>query len=328
MVITEDVLKQIAWRIQIVPELSGCAVGFYGNLTCRTIGFPSCVTPNSENVAVIVEEVVGPERATASTNGVPVARASMHPLVTNRSRLGAELIGAGVSCALTAFSAVSVLGGVAAEVPTGGASSFLVIAGWSGLATGGIQCANGFVRVGAALADIDGNSLEVWDRNQVYSISILLVDALGVASAVGSLPYAVRNLWATMTRLRAFNAAKLSFDVLRRMNRLERLRAISQVFAEASRTNDGTSALVSAAREAQIGARSMQRTAGLSVKHAGTLARIIKAETVTRVHASLRDVFSNMAGLSASASPSSLTGNASGSVNWVINLLDGGQPIF
>jgi hypothetical protein len=66
MVITEDVLKQIVWRINLVPELSGCIVGFYGNMTCRTIGFPSCVTPNSENIAVIVEEVAvsnGPTNA-------------------------------------------------------------------------------------------------------------------------------------------------------------------------------------------------------------------------------------------------------------------------
>jgi hypothetical protein len=116
--------------------------------------------------------------------------------------------------------------------------------------------------------------------------------------------------------------------MLRRMNRLQRLQAISNVFAEASRTEAGTAALVTAAKEAQIGARSLQRSSGLSVKHAATLRRIIKDETITRVHASLRDAFAGIGGVAASASPSSAIGSASGSINWVINLLDGGQPMF
>jgi hypothetical protein len=128
-----------------------------------------------------------------------------------------------------------------------------------GAATGGIQCANGLVRVGAAFADLEGNSLEVWDRNQVYSVAILIVDAIGVVAAVGSLPYAVRNLWAVMSRMKAFNNAKLSFEALRRMNRVQRLKAVSKLFEEASRTEDGTVALVAAAREARIGAATLQR---------------------------------------------------------------------
>lgn len=326
MTIAEDKLKEIVWRIHVIPELSGIIIGYYGDSGCRIIGFPSCVTPNSENVAVIVEEVSVPAGIRgARDKQAPVNHKEVQQIVKHRSRLGPELVGAGIACTMTVASVLGVAGGVATELPTGGASSLLIAASWTGLVTGGIQCANGIVRVGAAFAEVD---LDAWDRNQAYSVAILVTDALGVASAVGSLPYAIRNLWAVISRGRAFKAANLSFEALRRMNRLERLRVLSKVFAEASRSDEGVVALVTAAKEAQIGARTMQRTSGLSVNHAATLRRIIKDETVRRLEASLVDVFSNLAGLAANAAPASLVGSASGTLNVVINLLDGGQPII
>jgi hypothetical protein len=325
---TETTLKEIVWRIHVVPELAGCTIGFYGNGVCRIIGYPSCVTQNSENIAVIVEEVALTKGTSSQgANVEKPSHAETQQIVRNRSRLGPELIGAGIACTVTLASALGVVGGVAAEVPTGGASTFLVLAGWSGLVTGGIQCGNGLVRVGAIFADLEGDSLAVWDKNQIYSVAILIVDAIGVVGAVGSLPYAVRNLWSVISRMKAFNNAKLSFEALRAMNRVQRLKAISKLFQEASRTEDGTVALVTAAREAKIGAGTLQRSSGLSINHSSTLQRIIKEETVRRLEASLRDLFSNLYGLGASASPSSVTGSASGSINWVINLLDAGQPV-
>jgi hypothetical protein len=172
---------------------------------CRTIGYPSCVTLNSENVAVIIEEVVlkAPVAATPTTTQPTTASPQTKSIVTNRSKIGAELVGAGASCGLTLISAAGVVAGAAAEVPTGGASTFLIIASWSGLAMGAVQCANGLVRVGAALTDLDGDTLDRWDRNTGYTTIILIVDAIGVAGSLASLPFAVRNAWAVVTRLKA-----------------------------------------------------------------------------------------------------------------------------
>jgi hypothetical protein len=191
---------------------------------------------------------------------------------------------------------------------------------------GGVQCGNGLVRIGAAFADLDGSSLEHWDSNQRYAIVMLIVDGISVAANVGSLPYNVRNLWAVVSRLRSFKTANLSFETLRGMNRLERMRAISRVFQGATRTDDGLEAIVVAAKEAQIGAKSMTRPSGLSVKHADTLVKIIHDETVARLESSLLNVFGNVAGPATSATPGSVTGSASGSVNYVIHLLDAGRP--
>jgi hypothetical protein len=331
--ITDSQLKQIVAAIYEEPQLRGCVVAFYGNGQCREIGTPFCYSPNSSNVAVVVEEVIVDdnsitpemERLARAGHGVPRGAPSA-PVVTNRSRLGPELIGASVACGLTIVSAFGFAAGAAAEVPTGGASTFLVVASWTGLATGGIQCANGLVRVGAILYDPDDDTLSRWDDNSVYKYGILFVDAVGVIGSIGSLPFALRNLWAVIARQRAFVARNLSLEALKRMNRLQRLRAIAECFEEAARTPEGRAALVAAAREADIGAQTLQRTSGLSVNHASTLRRIIADETVRRLHSSLRDVFTNLGGIASSASPDRYVGSASGSVNYVINLLDAGAP--
>lgn len=54
--------------------------------------------------------------------------------------------------------------------------------------------------------------------------------------------------------------------------------------------------------------------------------RIIGKETVKRLAWSVTDVFTNIMGHSLSASPAEYTGSGSGSINYVINLLDAGAP--
>jgi hypothetical protein len=95
---------------------------------------------------------------------------------------------------------------------------------------------------------------------------------------------------------------------------------------EASRTPEGRAALIAAAREAGIGAKSLQRASGLSVRNANTLVRIVSDETVKRLRYSLLEVAGAVGGIGASATPASLTGSASGSVNWIINVIDAGAP--
>jgi hypothetical protein len=62
------------------------------------------------------------------------------------------------------------------------------------------------------------------------------------------------------------------------------------------------------------------------VNHAATLRRIISDETVRRLSSSVRDVISGMVGVGASTAPDRLVGSASGSVSYVINVLDAGAP--
>jgi len=277
---------------------------------------------------VVIEEVVVAEQsmpATPHKTGQVTSSAAQN-FVKNRTKLGAELIGATLSCGLTVYSGIGVVGSIGTAVPTGGVSLLLFVASWTGFTTGAIQCGNGLVRVGAALADLDGGTLDAWDKNKKYAVAILLVDALGVASAVGSLPFAVRKLWEVFCRLRAYNAARLSFDALRRLTRPERLRAVAKILDEATRSGDAVTEIVQAAKQAQVAARTIPRSSSSFVSHTDTLQRIVSEQTVRQLHASLSEVLANITGLGLSATPAEMTGSGSGSLNWVINLLDAGQP--
>ncbi len=335
--ISENTLREMVRRIHALPQLEGCMVGFQGNGQSRVLDPGSCETPTSERVIVLIEEVpfsdvailAELDRWAASPSGSPEG-APNPTIVTNRSQLGPELIGAGLSCGLTIVSAVGVVGGVAGEVPTGGASTFLVVASWIGLTTSAIQCANGLVRVAAIVGDPGGDTLSRWDSNATYTNSILVVDAIGVATGVAGIGAAGRNFWAVLARQRSFAARGLSFEALRGMNRAGRLAAIRELFEEAARTPEGREALILAARQAGLGASTLQSAEGLSVRGASTLVRVITVETTRRLSASLRDVIAGSIGIIASASPSSAIGSASGSLNsgigFVVNLIDAGAP--
>jgi hypothetical protein len=105
-------------------------------------------------------------------------------------------------------------------------------------------------------SDLDGDSLERADNgdgrlNALYKYGMLLVDAIGIASAVGSLPFAYKNLWAIIERQKAFVARGLSLAALKRMSRAERLKAIAQCLMEAGRSPEGAAALQPMVQQAQ-----------------------------------------------------------------------------
>jgi predicted flavoprotein YhiN len=155
---------------------------------------------------------------------------------------------------------------------------------------------------------------------------LFLSDAIGVAFSVATLPFNVRNLWSVVSKLRSFSAQSLSFEALRSMNRLERLRALSRVFQDATRTEQALNEVMAAAREAQIGARTFQQTNSLSVNQADTLVRVIQDQTVKRLETALLNVLGGAATPAMSATPARITGSASGSINYLIHLLDAGRP--
>lgn len=144
---------------------------------------------------------------------------------------------------------------------------------------------------------------------------------------MSSLPSTVRRLWEAFSRLRSFNAANLSFDALRRMGRHERLRVLTRVLADATRNGEGVEEIARAAKEAKIATSGMQRATALSQNNAATLVRIVKDETVRQLHNVFTDLLATNTGLMLSATPAKLTGSGSGSINWVINFIDAGQPV-
>lgn len=325
-------LSKFVAAIHSCPGLTNCTIGYVGNGQCRVLFKPNkSISGYEDRVAIVLEEqkisdatLIAELQRMSAGNGEMPPRTPNPQVATNRSKIGPELIGAGLACGLTIVSAFGVAAGVAGEIPTGGASTFLVLAGWTGFGTASIQCANGLVRVGSLIATPQGNTLAQWDNTGWYSTSILVVDAIGIAGGITSLPLQVRNLFAVLSRQRSFIARGLSLEALRNMNRAGRINAISEVFADAGRTAEGREALVKAAREMGVGPRTLQSTTGLSVQASAKMVKSISIETSRRLMASVRDILATTAGTTGSAMPSSLVGSASGSVNYTINVIEVG----
>ena len=227
-------------------------------------------SPLSPCVAVVIEEVnVDPGEAAqlSDLSQSPSGTQNLPDIVTNQSRIAPELVGAGITCGLTIASAFGVLAGAAAEVPTVGASTFLVVVAWTGLATGGIQRLNGLCGLARYSPGQKTIHCSAGTRTSSYAMAILIVDGIGVGRGGLATVSSPQSLVCSM-RQRVFVARGLSLESLRAMNRVARMRAISEVFEEAAKTPAGRAELVSAARAAEIGAPSMQRAAGISVRHA------------------------------------------------------------
>ena len=320
--IPETTLRGIVQAIHSHTELYGCIIGFHGNNQSRVLHEGYIPSSNYGRVMVIVEEssIAQSEVNVQSTSYEvsPEPTVALPPAyITNSSRVNAELTGAGISCTLAVISGVGVIGGVAAEVPTAGASTLLVVMVWTGFVTSGIQCVNAIVRSVEAVQNPDSNSLQRWDSNEIYSTSILIVDAVGVVSSLISLPFATRNLLAILERRGGMVAA----GQLERMSRPARQEAIERALQQATRTPEGRAAIEQALREAGLNARQvaqvMAHGAG-TARRARVVSQVITAETARRLNATIRDIVGGVSGVVASGTSSRSTGSASGSVRAVM----------
>lgn len=331
--ITKNELDEIVRRIYSFDELRGCPIGLEADNQSRMVRPGFSAGPNSARVVVIIEECIVKDQAVlddtrewaAAPDGTLRSNAAPD-VVTNRSRVGSELAGAAFSCTMTVVSAVGVVGGVVGEVPSGGTSTFLIVVAWTGLITQSIQCVNGIVRVSELYRDPDGNSLQVWDQSKVYTSAMLLVDAIGIASNLASLPNSFQKFWAVAARQKAFLSRGLTWASLKSMNRFDRAKVIKEVLDEASQVSaQERVALMAAAEEAGVGSGSMQRTS-VSVRHANAIVGVISEHTAEGVSEALSGirigVGSTAAGILASGTGSDTLGSASGSVNYIINLID------
>jgi hypothetical protein len=325
-------LRRLVDGIQSMAEIRGCRIGYHGIYgtgapVSRSLFEGHTPTLNYGRVMIVIEElVVIDARENADTSrwalaGASPAGAPNPILIENRSKLGPELLGAGLACGLATVSAVGVVGSAAAEVPSGGSSTFLLVASWAGMITAGAQCVNSLARLGVIGFDPAGSQLHALDSHKLYSVTMFVVDGIGVASGIAGLPAGLKNLWAILVRRSSFATRGLSEAAFRQMNRNERAKVISELVAEATRTPEGLQAVIAAARQAGVGAASMQRTS-LSVRNATRMASAIADETAKRLSRTLLSVLSIPAGIAASAGSPHLVGSASGSVNYIINCID------
>ncbi|MCC6129630.1 MAG: hypothetical protein IT186_06845 [Acidobacteria bacterium] len=327
--LSQKTVDQIIKKIHSYPEFAGCMIGFEGDGQSRLLHGGFSAGPHSDRIVIVIEEVPAGDAAldqellkwSKSAAGSP--EGSPNPsTVTNRSRLGPELLGAGFQCGLTIVSAIGVLGSAAGEVPSGGTSTFLLVASWTGMITGGVQCANGLVRIKEIVFAPDDNSLERWDKNPWYSGIMLVVDGLGVASGLAQLPAALGKLLKLFNQRAALGAAGLTEKALREMNRAQRQQAVKKLVEELSKSKEGRDALGAFLRETGKEAKTF-----VSMQKAPKLVRILSDSTVRSLQGELLNIFiSGVAQPAVSGMPARWVGSGSGSVNWLINVVDAGKP--
>jgi hypothetical protein len=220
------------------------------------------------------------------------------------------------------ISGVGVLGSAAAEVPSAGTSTFVLVVAWAGFAASSVQCLNGIARVTAIAANPDGNTRQEWDSNKIYTRSIFVVDPIGVASGLASLPQATRNLLQILERRGGLATTQL----LSQMNRAERAAMIQEAVRQASRNPESAKLLEEALKDAGA-LRQATTSTGASVRIAKATLNVVSRETTRRLTRAVLDVVANIDGPIASGLPSSWVGSASGSVNTIGGLVLSIVPI-
>jgi hypothetical protein len=312
----------MVYGLQLTPQLNGMPIIYFSNGRST---FLAGTKSSADKGFVAIEAVYDSAPATQKNSqahasmksGVP--HGGPAPIVTNLSQLGPELIGLGISLAFTVVSAVGVAGGVAAEVPTGGASTVIVVASWTGLVTAGIQSANAAYRVGLILSDPHSNSLAKLDENADYSKAILIVDGLGVVSGFAALPFTVKAMWPSLKQLMKLRKITITEEAFAKMNRVERGRLVRSVLEQSKKDPAAKIHLKELAKSLGMKTATLDRDGSLSKKNAVILSQTIGKQASTKVKDAIKSYKWSAAGAGASAMPSSLVGSASGSVNYSIN---------
>ena len=312
MSLTREQLGAVVDAIHSQPELMGVMVGYYDGLMCSVADYGATVSLNYWEKAVIIEEIDESGQSVLVPSD-PTDTVSPPAVITNRSRIWSEFAGAGLNCGFAVISGVGVVGSAAAEVPSGGSSTFLLVVAWTGLATSSVQCINGIVRTVEAARHPDSDSISRWDQNKVYTVSFLIVDAIGVGAGLASLGPNVKNLLAVLER----RGGLASGEALAKMSRDARGKAIQAALQQARRNPESAKILDEALREA-LGGRVIRRVARnviIASRNAGQVSDIIADETARRLSRAIIDVVSSVDTPIASAMPSNWVGSASGSVN-------------
>jgi hypothetical protein len=312
MAFTQDQIDAAVGAIHAQPELGGVMVGYYDGLSCSVADVGAKVALAFWEKVVIIEEI-GDSGTSVLVPSNPTDLAIPPGTITNRSRVWSELTGAGLNCGFAVISGIGVLGGAAGEVPSAGTSTFLVVVAWAGFVTSSVQCINGVVRTVEAATNPDSDSIARWDQNRIYTLSFLVVDAIGVGAGIASAGPAIKNLLAVLERRGGLPAAQ----ALGKMGREARAQAIQDALKQARRNPESQKILDKALEEA-IGSRTLRRVAANSViagRNAAVVSDVIADETARRLMRAIVDVVSAVDTPLASAMPSSSVGSASGSVN-------------
>lgn len=310
MSVSKETLRGMVDVIHDQPELIGVAIGLYDDLQCSVVDTGVVATKAYAQVGVVIEVVKDGEESVVPT--VPTDQPQPPRSITNSSPVWTELKGAGLNCGFTVVAGVGVAASAAGEIPSAGTSTFLLVASWTGVVTSGLQCVNGLVRSVEAFRNPD--ALARWDQSTAYKWSFLIVDGIGVAAALATLPMALKNLYAVLQR----SGGLMSAEALAKLGREAKAKEIEKALAAARRNAKSALELDKALSDA-VSAKALRRIAAgsavIAARNSAAINQVISKETTRRLARGILDVISAVDTPIASAFPPSSVGSASGSVN-------------
>lgn len=310
--ISESKLFQIRNAINCHPELLGARIGFHGNLGSSVLDYGNPNSPNYD-IIVIIEEVemdLG-LRVSAGINANVIAEPAK---VLNKTVVGAELIGAGISCGFTVFAGAAVVGSAAAEVPTAGLSTVILIAAWTGFVTQGIQCVNGITRTVEAYRNPNDNSLERWDSNEWYNNTMLVVDGAGVLSGLVGVGGAAAGLKKMLT----MKGALPSEEILQAMTNQQRVTAYREAVKKISKSPSQATEFDNLLNNLRpgIAKRLRENKAVIIRRSASDVSRLLSQKTMNALLDTTKEIVITGSGITFSGMSQQSVGSASGSVRW------------
>lgn len=298
--LTAEQLRRMVSVIHSEPDYYGVLVGYQGNGQSIIVHNGVMPSVNFLRKFVIIEEaVVPPPRLTGPRPG----QSGVQPTEAPPSPLRREATGALISCGLTAVAAFAMATSGAATVGTGGAAGFLFWLSIAGFATSVMQCTNAIMRT--TMAAYRPSVLVADDNDQFLQHFWLVVDGIGVATSLASLPDSTRRILTILNQRGSLPAV----EVFMRLPATERNELLASAFRGARQD---------AAVYTQIGRlleQAVPNTVPMSVQMLGTVNQAV----VHRLLLAIRDVTATAAGVVASGSPGDYTGAASGSVNFAAN---------
>lgn len=307
-------LSAITDYLQSIPQLRGSRIGHYGSDSSTSL-YPGDPRSPNYNVIIIIDEFNIRPYSPTGASATPALPSPAQ--VTNQSRVGRELIGAGLSCGFTIVAGVGFVGALAAEGPSLGTSTVLAVAAWTGMVTGYAQCLNGLYRSSEALANPYSDSLEQLDNNSWYSGTFFVIDALGVISGGVGIAGSRRAILQLLERRAALPLAQQ----LNRMSRAERIEAFRQALQRASQNKQARQELVAALEEAfpnrNVAAMILGRNTVGTIRSGAVVSNIINEAIASGISSEVKSIIMSLGGMGVSASPASLTGSGSGSLNTI-----------
>jgi hypothetical protein len=317
-VISQTTLTRIKDAINRFPELMGCRIGFHGNLRSAMVDKGNSGSPNYK-IIIIIEE----SEADLGLDFIPRRTPIQLPepqKKLNKTVVGAELRGAALNCTFAAVTAATMAGSAVAEVPSGGLSTVLLVASWTGLITQSIQCGNGIARVVEAYNNPDDNSLERAEKDRfdpnsdsTYTKIMDLVDIAGLVSVLPGTATAAISI-RKMLMLRGALPAE---ELMMKMTNAQKIEAYQNAAMRVSKNPSAKAEFYEILKS--LGKRTISRMEQgneIIIKRSMVAAgKLVSEHTLRELTKNTREILITSLELTVNAMPKEYVGSASGFLN-------------